>query len=87
MNIFFHRRYKKQYRKLPVKQRKKIKATLKTFHKNPRDPRLRNHPLKGNRYGECSISVTGDLRIVFIADDNYQRVTLLNVGTHTQVYK
>jgi len=87
MEVFYHRRFRKQYCKLPIKNRKKVKATIKAFQRNPHNPTLRNHPLKGNHYGERAISVTGDTRIVFIKERNYQRVTLLRVGSHAQVYK
>ena len=87
MEIFYHRRFRKQYRKLSIKNRKKVKATIRAFQKNPLNSTLRNHPLKGNHYGERAISVTGDTRIIFIKEDNYKRVTLLRVGTHAQVYK
>ena len=86
MRIRQHRHFAKQYKKLTPQLQNKVRLTLRKFQKNPHNSTLRNHPLKGNHYGERAISVTGDTRIVFIKEDNYQRVTLLRVGTHTQVY-
>lgn len=87
MQLSFHQQFKKQYRKLSPILQKKAKATTKIFKRSPHDPHLRNHALKGNLLGRRAISVTGNVRIIFSEENDYQRVTFLGIGTHNQVYK
>lgn len=86
MEVHFHRLFKKQFHKLHPKIQQKADKVIAQFVKNPRALALRNHPLRGSMLGERSISVTGDIRIVFKEYDNYKKVTLLRIGTHNQVY-
>jgi addiction module RelE/StbE family toxin len=39
---------------------------LDLFQENPLDPSLRNHPLRGSMSGKRSISVSDDMRIIFV---------------------
>ncbi len=87
MKIYYHRTFTKAFLKLPQKLREKVKITINNFQNNPYDPKLDNHALHGKQKGQRSISVSGDLRIIFVEKDNYEVVELTNVGTHTQVYK
>jgi addiction module RelE/StbE family toxin len=87
MRIRHHRRFVKQFRKLPPQMQRKALSTIAEFAADPRTPRLHNHALKGNFLGQRAISVTGDIRIVFQEEGNYQRVTLLRVGSHSEAYK
>lgn len=82
-----HKRFQKHYRKLPQKIQSKAKAAVGKLQQNPHDLNLRNHALTGEMYGRRAISVTGNIRIVFREEDNYQHVTLLDVGIHNQVYR
>lgn len=86
MDLFLHKLFKKQYSKLAPKIRHKADKTIAVFLKNPKDPSLRNHALKGGMATERSISVTGDIRIVFREYNNYEKVRMLRIGTHNQVY-
>ena len=65
----------------------KVRTTIKTFQHDPRNLQLRNHALSGKYHKERSISVTGDIRIIFREENNHQKVTLLRVGPHSQAYK
>lgn len=87
MKIHFHKNFTKIFLKLPPKIREKIKTTVDTFQKNPHEPQLDNHALHGKQKGQRSVSVGGDIRILFVEENNYETVVLLNVGTHTQLYK
>lgn len=87
MIIDFHKKFDKHYQRLTPKLRTKIDKILKIFVANPFDPILGNHPLKGSMQGKRSISVTGDLRIVFKEHENYTIVLVLDVGTHSQIYR
>lgn len=87
MLVRFHKQFEKQYRKCTPKLQNKILEAVEDFKQNPYELRLRNHPLHGGMQGQRSFSVTGDIRIIFHQENNYQRVTMLDVGTHNQVYK
>ncbi len=85
MTIRYGKAFKKRYKLLPAKTQARIDDRLRLFAKNPRDPRLRLHPLKGGLAGYYSISILGDLRAVFKKDRATIIFTL--VGTHSQLYK
>lgn len=86
MQISFEKSFKKDFRKLSSKLQHKVDATIKRLEHNPYDPRLSNHALRGRLAGSRAISVTGDVRIIFVEQDNYRFVSLARVGTHSQVY-
>jgi mRNA-degrading endonuclease YafQ of YafQ-DinJ toxin-antitoxin module len=43
-----------------------VRETLRFFREHPEHPSLRNHPLTGSMNGKRSISVSDDLRIIFV---------------------
>jgi addiction module RelE/StbE family toxin len=57
--------FDKQYAKLNLKIKDQFKDRLKLFIDDPFNPRLRNHPLKGNFLGYRSIDVSGDVRVLY----------------------
>jgi addiction module RelE/StbE family toxin len=87
MDIFLNKNFEKSFSKLPHKQQIKVDETISAFQENPHDPQLRNHALHGEQKGQRSLSVGGNLRIIFVEENNYETVELLTVGTHNQVYK
>lgn len=87
MKIYHHKKFKKQYQKLPPVLKKKTDITLRLFAKNPFDIALKNHSLSGRLNGKRAISVTGNLRIIFEEYHDYTVVLMLTVGTHPQVYE
>lgn len=86
MKIRFHKNFEKKFKKLPPELKKKTVSAIEIFMKNPTDPTLRNHQLKGLMKGKRAFSVTGDVRIIFEEIDGYVLVIMLDVGTHNQVY-
>jgi addiction module RelE/StbE family toxin len=86
MIIIPKKSFLKDYAKLKALQRERVDWALRSFLKNPKDPVLRNHGLKGNLAGKQAISAGFDLRIVFKVEGDYIRVLMLSVGTHNQVY-
>lgn len=86
MTIRYHKRFRKQYRKLDKRLQKRVDKTIERFRRNPFDPDLDNHPLKGKLKGQRSISAAFDIRIVFEEYDNYTVVIMLKVGSHEEVY-
>ncbi len=87
MKIKVHRNFKKQFKKLPTEIKTKTQKKILTFSNNPHNPSLNNHSLTGRMKGLRSISVTGDIRIVFEEFDDYILVIFLSIGGHEQVYK
>lgn len=64
----------------------KYKETLKKLEINPFDSSLKTHKLKGElkKFHACSINY--EYRIVFILLIQDNEITLLDVGTHDEVY-
>jgi addiction module RelE/StbE family toxin len=85
MRIDLHRDFKKQYRKLRVQNRKRFDERLVLFVRNPFDPVLNNHALKG-KYKNCrSINITGDLRAIYeTVGEN--AVLFVAIDTHSNLY-
>ncbi|MBI5049862.1 MAG: type II toxin-antitoxin system mRNA interferase toxin, RelE/StbE family [Nitrospirae bacterium] len=54
------------------------------LQKNPQDPRLKTHQLKGNLEGIMAASLTFDYRLVFYIEGSL--IYLLNIGSHDEVY-
>lgn len=86
MQIIFKKSFIKQYAKLGNQRQANVDESLRIFRRNPSDPKLRNHLLKGKLGGFRAISAGFDLRIVFKAAPDYIIVELIAVGSHNQVY-
>lgn len=86
MQLFRHKNFTKQYRRLSSRQQALIDEAVDLFYKNPFDVKLRNHALKGKYKGCNSIDAAFDLRIIFKQEKNYFVVIFLKVGSHGQLY-
>lgn len=86
MKIIYKKRFEKSFEKIGLKFQNKILSTIELFQRDPFDPSLKNHGLKGELKGKRAISVTADVRIIFEEFDSYILVVMLDVGTHNQVY-
>ncbi len=53
---------------------------------NPNSPRLRLHRLKGKHHDKHSVSLTYSYRIVISLQIENDEITLLDVGSHDEVY-
>lgn len=86
MQIVFHSGFKKKYKKLKSGEQKKVQQRLRLFEKNPENPVLNNHELKGAYSGYYSINITGDLRVLYqlIRKDVAFFIT---VDTHSNLYE
>jgi len=90
MQIKRHKRFTKAFIELHSKVADKVIETITIFSENPFDIRLRNHALQWKRYqGFRSLDVTGDYRIIFkeLSDGTYELIELVDVWTHSQLYK
>ena len=61
-----------------------LRATLRRFAADPKDPLLRTHELTGDLEGYWAFSVDDDLRVLFRWDGD--AAFLVNLGSHDQVY-
>lgn len=84
MQLYYHRHFEKQYRKLPVNIQEKAKNRLGAFINDPFDPELNNHLLNGKYSGRRSINITGGLRAIYEIKDNC--IYFLLIGTHSELY-
>ncbi|MEO6577912.1 MAG: type II toxin-antitoxin system mRNA interferase toxin, RelE/StbE family [Candidatus Limnocylindria bacterium] len=84
MRIRASSRFLRRAKKLREPQATMLRAVLRRFAADPRDPLLRTHKLKGELDGYWSFSVDGDLRVVFRWDDDI--AFLVNLGSHDEVY-
>lgn len=88
MQIEFSTKFKKAYTKRIQPNEileKRFWEKLKIFQADPFDRSLKTHKLLGDLADICAFSVDYDCRVVFEFLKNGD-VTLLNVGTHRQVY-
>ena len=84
MTISYSKSFIKQAKKLNRSVKQKLLERIKIFSTNPLHPDLRNHALKGKYKGYRSIDITGDVRALYLAQDDL--VIFDTVGTHGQLY-
>ena len=87
MGVKYHRNFVKNFKKRyggNNKIRRQYEERLKLFAKNPRNPVLKDHTLKGKKITLRAFSITGDIRVVYIIKGN--TTYFLDIGTHRQVY-
>ena len=85
MTIQYTPKFKKQYKKLPNKLQHQFDERLKLFIRDPTNPKLRVHPLKGSFSGYWSMNISGDLRAIYLNNGN-ELVIFALIGTHSQLY-
>ena len=85
MRVKFKRKFEKEYGKLEESVRRKFLERLEVFKKNPRDPVLCVHKLKGVYKGYKSINVGGNYRAIFLQHGG--SVTFFSIGSHSYLYK
>ena len=85
MKIRFHKNFEKQYKKLNEKEREKVQERLELFLKNPFDPQLNNHSLKGKYADYRSINISGDLRAIYKFIDEDECIFVV-VDNHSNLY-
>ena len=84
MRVIYHRRFEKQYRKLPPKLQKRFYSRLILFVNDQFIPELNNHVLHGKYAGCRSIDVGGDLRAIYEINGN--DIIFRLIGTHAELY-
>jgi addiction module RelE/StbE family toxin len=86
MEVDYSPQYKKAYKKLRGKNKEFADKAMAAFLKNPFDPKLKNHALKGSLSGIRSISAAYDLRILYQERGRHAFVLMLKIGKHDEVY-
>jgi mRNA-degrading endonuclease YafQ of YafQ-DinJ toxin-antitoxin module len=67
--------------------RNELQKVLEQLETDPAHPRLRLHPLKGRLQGKHAVALTYSHRIVLLLVLNQGKITLLDIGTHDEVYR
>lgn len=77
-------RFLRRAKKLREPQATMLRAALRRFTADPKDPLLRVHKLKGDLSAYWAFSVDDDLRMLFrwVGDEAF----LVNLGSHDEVY-
>lgn len=86
MRILSRKAFDKAYLKLPQTQKRAVDKALMLFSESPSAPALRDHALKGKMKGLRAFSAGFDLRVIYREEGGFIVVTLLDVGSHNQVY-
>lgn len=88
MKIFFTPRFRRSYKRLVSKSEKLrslVNERMAMFEKNPKDPFLKDHALKGKLIGYRAFSLAFDLRALYRKEkDTY---IFFDIGTHKEVYQ
>jgi mRNA-degrading endonuclease YafQ of YafQ-DinJ toxin-antitoxin module len=77
-------RFKRRARKLKPPRDQLLRAALRRFAADPRDPLLRTHKLKGELADYWAFTVDRDLRVLFRWEND--ACFLVSLGTHDEVY-
>ncbi|MDO8498676.1 MAG: type II toxin-antitoxin system mRNA interferase toxin, RelE/StbE family [bacterium] len=84
MNISYHRDFKKDFKKLSDKIKRKFTEKILLFEKDEFEPVLNNHTLKGNYSGYRSINITGDLRAIYRKSSD--EIMFMAIDSHSNLY-
>lgn len=63
----------------------KVRKQLKTFKENVKHPSLRTHKLRGNLSNTWSISIEGNIRLVYVIKN--KEALFFKLGNHDEVYR
>jgi addiction module RelE/StbE family toxin len=86
MRILNTKKFNKAFSKISPKIQAKFYEATEILLINPLDPRLRKHALSGKFKGIWTINITGDWRLLY-EEINESTILLLDIGTHSQLYK
>ncbi len=83
MEIEYHRKFKRAFRKQSKKIQTKFFERLEMFMEDQFKSSLNNHALTGELKGTRSFDITGDVRVHY--EQIGDRITLMNIGTHSRL--
>lgn len=84
MQIEYHKHFKKAFRRQSKKIQDKFFDRMDVFVEDQFHYSLNNHALIGKFKGVRSFDITGDIRVHY--EQIGDRIILLNIGTHSQLY-
>ena len=84
MRFVVSSRFHRRAGKLKSPRDELLRAALRRFAANPRDPLLRTHKLKGELAEYWAFSVDEDLRVLFRRDGDV--CFLINLGSHDEIH-
>ena len=84
MRVTASSRFLRRAKKLRDPQAAMLRAALRRFAADPKDPLLRVHKLKGDLRDYWAFSVDEDLRVLFRWDGEV--AFLVSLGSHDEVY-
>ncbi len=67
--------------------RTKLAAILRDLQSDPFQPHLKYHPLSGELKGLQAVSLTYRYRIILTLEIADREITLLDIGSHDEVYR
>lgn len=82
MEVLYSSKFAREYRKLPAAVKVLAEEQEMLFRKNPFDPKLKTHKLKGRLDGFLSFSIGYKYRIIFEFGKNKKNVYFHSVGDH-----
>lgn len=88
MNIFLTPRFRRSYLRLAAKSEQVksiVNERMMMFEKNPQNPSLKNHALRGRLKGYRAFSLGYDLRAIYRKDGS--TYVFFDIGTHSDVYR
>jgi addiction module RelE/StbE family toxin len=84
MKVYFHKKFQKQYQKLPPHIQQQFLNRVALLQNEPKSPLLRVHALQGKMSDFMSMNITADYRALFIIKNN--EIFFQKVGTHSELY-
>ncbi len=82
MEIIYSSKFAREYKKLPKPVKLAAEKLEATFRKDPFDPKLKTHKLKGRLQSFLSFSIGFKYRIIFELSKDKKTVYFLSVGDH-----
>lgn len=76
-----------RFRRAHPELRSRLARVLRALEADPFQPHLRLHALRGGLAGAYAVSVTYAHRIVLTLQIDEEQITLLDIGTHDEVYR
>ncbi len=86
IQVIIHKKFLKQFRKLPRSVQEAFQSRRDLFLENPDDPLLHTHELHGSLIGYKSFNVNADIRVVF-KDIGGDTVMFTAIGSHSELYE
>jgi addiction module RelE/StbE family toxin len=85
MEPVLHKRFKKQFKKLPQKVQRRFFERVELFLKDRFHPLLNNHSVDSAYPGWRSINITGDYRALY-EPTTEDAIVFMKIGTHSELY-